>query len=89
VHLLFIEVGCLKLCHLIRKRLLVVCCFDSDGLQFIVVGEAPIGDVVDVSCLHGHHSPTYKLTKDFFRFHLGVPGILTNQVNKIRIKNGK
>lgn len=41
------------------------------------MGEAPVGDVVDVSSLPGHHSSTYKLAKDLLGRLFGIPGILT------------
>jgi hypothetical protein len=47
------------------ERLLVVRHFEREGLWIVVVGEAPAGDVVDVSSLLCHHSPSYELNKDF------------------------
>lgn len=51
--------------------------------------EALVGDVVDVSRLLGYHAFTYKLTKDLLGRHICVSRILTDQVYKILIKNGK
>jgi hypothetical protein len=75
--------------YLVGESLLVVCHFESDGLLFVVVVEHLIGDVIDVPRLLGHHTPSHEFSKDFLGCHLCVPGILTNQVYKIRIKNGR
>jgi hypothetical protein len=88
-HLIFTEARRLNLCHLIRESLLVVRRFEGDGLRFIVVGEASIGDVVNVSSFLGHHSPAHEFFKDLLGRHLCVTGIFTDHVYKIRIMNGK
>jgi hypothetical protein len=88
-HLMFIEVDRLNLHHLVGKPLLASCCFQSDMLRFVVVGDAPIGDTIDVPFLFGHHKSPHEFTKDLLGHHLCVPRILMDQVYKIRIKNGK
>jgi hypothetical protein len=88
-HLIFIEVNLLNLRHRVRERLLNVRCFESDSLRIGVVRETPIGNVVNIPRLLGHHTPAHEFYKDFLRCHLCVPSSHMNQVYNIRIKNGK
>jgi hypothetical protein len=55
-HLIFIEVSCLNLCHRVREHLLNVRRFECDSLRLGVVRETPIGDIVDIPRLLGHHT---------------------------------
>jgi hypothetical protein len=88
-HLILVKVGRLNLRHLVGERMLVGRRFEINGLRLIVLRKRSVGDVVNVPRLLIHHTFTHKLSKDFLMRHLGVLGVLLNQVHKVRIKNGK
>jgi hypothetical protein len=87
-YFILIKVGRLNLRHLVGERLLVGRCFECNELR-IVVRKRSVGDVIDVPCLFYHLTPAQKHTNNFFGRHFGIPEVLTNKINKMRINNNK
>jgi hypothetical protein len=52
-------------------------------------GKWTVQGIVHVSCFFYHHTPAYKFSEDFLGCHLGVPGVFTNKVYKMRINNSE
>jgi hypothetical protein len=78
-HFILIKVDRLNLCYLVRESFLVGRRFESNELRLIVLRKRPVGDVLNILGLLGHHSPTHKFAQNFLGRHLCVLWVLTER----------